>query len=143
MKNISNKEEPTKTPTKLTKNSNEILQLFKGDHVSLSAHEIVEKLKTKADRATVYRNLNYLCSEELLHKVNFKDEATKYELSELGHHHHLVCVNCRSVISINTDNLGAPFESISLSANKKHGFAINDHVLEFYGLCKDCRKDEE
>lgn len=142
MANIK-KEKNNQTPNKLTKNSNEILQLFKGDHVSLSAHEIVEKLKTKADRATVYRNLNFLCSEDLLHKVNFKDEATKYELSELGHHHHLVCLNCRSVLSINTDILGAPFKSISLSADKSHGFTINDHVLEFYGLCKDCRKNEE
>lgn len=143
MKNISNKEDPTKTPTKLTKNSNEILQLFKGDHISLSAHEIVEKLKEKADRATVYRNLSYLCSEELLHKVNFKDDVTKYELSELGHHHHLVCINCRTVISINTDILGTPFKTISEAADKTHGFTINDHVLEFYGLCKDCRKNEE
>ena len=66
------KEEKIKQrPNKLTKNSAEILQLFTGEHISLSAHEIVERLKSKADRATVYRNLNHLCSEQLLHKVNF------------------------------------------------------------------------
>ena len=138
------KEEKIKQrPNKLTKNSAEILQLFTGEHISLSAHEIVERLKSKADRATVYRNLNHLCSEQLRHKVNFKDEATKYELSELGHHHHLVCVNCRSVVSITTDILGSPFKSISQLAKKNHGFAINDHVLEFYGLCRNCRKNEK
>lgn len=142
MTNLS-KDKTRQRPNKLTKNSVEILQLFKGEHISLSAHEIVEKLKSKADRATVYRNLNFLCSEDILHKINFKEEATKYELSELGHHHHLVCVNCKSVISITTDILGSPFKSISLLAEKNHGFTIKDHVLEFYGLCRKCRKNEK
>jgi len=125
---------------KLNNSRMQILELFLGDHTSYSAPELVELLKSKMDRATVYRNLNFFVENKILDQIQLQSEAPKYELTILEHHHHLICKHCKKISSIKSKSLESALES---TKNEINDFTITDHVFEFYGLCKDCINDEE
>lgn len=123
---------------RITESRKEILALFIGVHTSLSAGEIVKELQNKTDRATVYRNLNFLINNGILKQIHLQGDVPKYELNDLGHHHHLVCTNCKAVSSISSDPLENILPEVENLAKKSDGFIIKDHVVEFYGICKNC-----
>lgn len=123
---------------RITNSRREILALFAGEHTSLSAGEIVKKLQNKTDRATVYRNLNFLINNNILKQIHLQGEVPKYELNDLTHHHHLICTNCKLVSSIESESLENILPDIERSAKDSEGFIIKDHAIEFYGICKNC-----
>lgn len=86
-------------------------------------------------RATVFRTIKLLQELDLLCRVPLEDGSVRYQLSEGGHHHHLVCRNCGSVAEFNDLELDARIQE---QANM-HGFALQGHSLELYGLCANCR----
>lgn len=125
---------------KLNYSRMQILELFIGTHKSFSAPEIVELLKSRMDRATVYRNLNFLVENRILDQIQLQGEVPKYELTILDHHHHLICKHCKKISSIQSKFLENALES---TKSEIKDFTITDHIFEFYGLCKDCLNDEE
>jgi len=71
----------------------------------------------------------------------------RYELAEgpkgARHHHHLVCTGCNKVIDY-TDFIDEEVDLLRQTEKgleKKYNFKINDHVIQFYGLCDKCRKE--
>ncbi|MCA9380328.1 transcriptional repressor [Candidatus Dojkabacteria bacterium] len=125
---------------KLNNSRMQILELFLGNHRSHSAPELVELLKMKMDRATVYRNLNFFVENKILDQIQLQGETPKYELAALEHHHHLICKHCKKISSIQSKSLENALET---TTNEIKDFTITDHVFEFYGLCKDCLNNEE
>jgi Fur family ferric uptake transcriptional regulator len=94
--------------------------------------------------ATVYRTLEILANTGLVSKFDFGDGRSRYELvgkANRLHHHHLVCTKCYRII----DYMDFTDEEISLvdkmknALSKKHRFEINEHQLNFYGVCNKCR----
>jgi Fur family ferric uptake transcriptional regulator len=51
------------------------------------------------------------------------------------HHHHLVCSGCGRVL----DFTGCSLADLEQKLSQETNFDINGHLLEFYGLCPDCR----
>jgi Fe2+ or Zn2+ uptake regulation protein len=49
-------------------------------------------------------------------------------------HHHLICINCRKIIDIETE-----FD-VGLPSTQKHGFEITGNHIDFYGVCPDCTR---
>lgn len=108
------------------------------EHLSAEEiHLIVKKKDPEVGLATIYRTLEILTNLDILHKINFGDGCTRYELAEQEshNHHHLICVNCGKVIEVNDDLL----ETLETWIEKKTHFCITDHQLKFYGYCKDCQ----
>lgn len=68
-------------------------------------------------------------------RVPLEDGSVRYQLSEGGHHHHLVCRTCGSFTEFSDLELDT---RIQQQANA-HGFALQGHSLELYGLCRHCR----
>lgn len=104
----------------------------------LTAPELValmRKAGAAADKTTVYRELAFLLSRGLVQSIQFGDRLKRYEL-RLGHHHHLVCTSCGTVVDV---ALKGDLEAVEKRLAKKTGFRIDDHSLEFFGLCADCR----
>lgn len=123
---------------RITNSRKDILTLFKGDHISLSAGEIIKKLQNKTDRATVYRNLNFLISNNILEPIYLKGEVPQYELNKRDHHHHLICIKCKVVSSVSSNSLENAVSEMEDFAKRSNNFTIQDHIAEFYGLCKNC-----
>ncbi len=89
--------------------------------------------------ATVYRTLQLFEKMSIVHKVDFDDGFSRYELSpgqgQLNHHH-LICVNCGKVMEVKLDLL----ETLEEEIEKEEQFKILDHNVKFYGHCSECQK---
>jgi Fe2+ or Zn2+ uptake regulation protein len=124
---------------KITEVRREVVKIFSDVSIPLSANQIEEKL-SKADinvnKATIYRELQFLLKNGYLIEVYLRPNEVSYESSELKHHHHLVCNKCGSIDNV-TNCLANEFEE---DIYKKKGFKILRHSLEFYGTCADCSK---
>ena len=88
--------------------------------------------------ATVYRPLELLESLGLVHKFDYGDGQSRYEvnLTAEGHyHHHLICVNCGEIGEYKDDLLDEIEEKIAAET----GFVVTDHCLRLFGLCRKCQ----
>lgn len=103
-----------------------------------SAEEVYRR--AKRDRSnlglvTVYRTLDALVAEGLAQAVHLGDGRVRYELTDSGHHHHLVCLSCGTVERVEGCLLRA-------DAGKRggRGFTVTGHRLELVGYCAACRR---
>jgi len=90
-----------------------------------------------ANKTTVYRQLEVLQRYSIVQQVNFADRTKRYELvSDSGHHHHLVCLQCQRIedVSFPTD-----LETQEKLIWKQNKFKVVQHSLEFFGLCQSCQ----
>jgi Fur family ferric uptake transcriptional regulator len=105
----------------------------------LSALEIIQKLEEEniqANKTTVYRELSFLLENGVASEVDLLDGKKRYELlSEDACHHHLVCTECEKIECLEVKH---DFQALERQVKKEHNFAIESHVLEFFGRCKDC-----
>ena len=113
----------------------------------LTAEEIYDLAKVNSPEiglATIYRTVQVLLDLHVIDKVTFDDGFTRYELngeeSASGHrHHHAICTGCGKVYSLESDLL----DSLEAEVMEKLGFLVMNHEVKLYGLCSECRKNEE
>ncbi len=117
-----------------------IVEMFGTGCNPLSAQDVHERLKKKGfatNVTTVYRELQFLADQSVLHTVQFEDGVQRYEqIHEGHHHHHLVCVECKDVQEVSVEK---DLQETERAIAKKNDFSILRHSLEFYGLCRKCR----
>ncbi len=108
----------------------------------LSCDDIFDCLKDNYPEigiATVYRTIQLFEKIGLVHKVDFDDGFSRYEISTEtdGHnHHHLICVKCGKVMEVKLDLL----ETLEEEIEKTGQFSILDHNVKFYGHCSECKE---
>jgi Fe2+ or Zn2+ uptake regulation protein len=122
---------------RITKVRQEIVKIFSDYSVPLSANKVAKILSengVSVNRATIYRELQFLLKKDYLTKVYLYSNEVSYESSDLRHHHHLVCEECGSVDNM-TSCLASELEE---DIYKKKGFKVKRHILEFYGICSKC-----
>ena len=103
----------------------------------LSADQLTEALRDKhltLNRTTVYRELTRLVEKGLVEEVLLASRARVYELAQ-SHHHHAICTNCETIQHVEIPEQLTTTERL---LQKKHGFTVQRHSLEFYGLCQTC-----
>jgi Fur family transcriptional regulator, ferric uptake regulator len=81
--------------------------------------------------ATVYRSLNAMQEEGEITAVNLPGENTRYETTQLGHHHHFRCLKCERVFDIH----GCAGDALHIAPK---GFVVERHELTLYGSCAEC-----
>jgi len=103
--------------------------------------EIYQRVRARAsavNRATVYRNVDFLCELRLIVAIRVGGK-TFYEIAGDAPHHHLVCRRCGKLAQIGHDTLKTLFAKIE----REHEFTVDmDHVALF-GLCGRCRTNDE
>ncbi len=124
---------------KMTKGARKVLEYLERAHDMTSAQDIHGLMRTEDPKApgltTVYRSLESLVGQGLVQAVQLGDGERRYELVRPGeHHHHLVCEACRTSLHLD-ECLIEQFED---SIRSNYGFQIKGHVLEIFGLCRDC-----
>ncbi len=97
--------------------------------------DIMERQIGKIHKTTLYRELEFLLTQNILVEIYFTDGKRHYEISGLPHHHHLVCNSCKRVEDIYPDTNLEQFET---KIAKKKSFTILHHSIEFFGLCHTC-----
>jgi Fur family transcriptional regulator, ferric uptake regulator len=126
---------------KLTGPRKAIIRVLNACHKPLGVQEIFDQIQdTRVDLASVYRTVNLLCELNVLVKLDFHDKLYRYELSDAfaAHHHHLICKKCGNIEDFADQCIPSGLEQTILC---RSGFAVESHVLEFYGVCKECTPD--
>lgn len=115
----------------------EILEKAKEHH--LSAEDIYKTLIESGEEiglATVYRVLTQFEEAGLVVRHNFEADQAVFEIDHGAHHDHLVCVKCHRVEEFVDHIIEKRQEEIAKNA----GYAITDHSLNIYGICRSCQK---
>jgi Fur family transcriptional regulator, ferric uptake regulator len=132
------KDHLTKHALKLTRQREHILDAFlKTEHVT--AEQMYHQLAKKDPHiglATIYRTLNLFCEAGLAQARHFGSQTQYDNVSHKGHHDHLICTSCGKIVEF--ENL--EIERLQELVAKRHGFKIQTHKLELYGLCASCRR---
>jgi Fe2+ or Zn2+ uptake regulation protein len=103
------------------------------DVITIQAN--LAKALRKVNKTTVYREIDFLLSQELIKEVNFGDGKKRYEIASLPHHHHLMCIDCNKIEDVILEDELKPIEKKITKTSK---FKIKKHTLEFFGLCAQC-----
>ncbi len=84
---------------------------------------------------TVYRTLNLLEENKLATSLSFGSQGKKFELGNKPHHDHLICESCGKIIEFEDEQIEILQDKIA----KRHDFKLTDHLMQLYGLCKNCQ----
>lgn len=125
---------------KSTRQRDIILNAFLSSEEHVSNEELYLKLRAKhlnIGYSTVYRTLRLFVESGIAREFWFGDGQTRYEhVIEGEHHDHLVCSRCKAITEFKNEAIEKLQGEIAIS----HGFLIETHKLELYGLCSRCRQ---
>lgn len=106
-----------------------------------SASDLYASIGDAVPLSSIYRSLAVLEEAGVISPHYSTKGVTRYELAEwlMGHHHHLVCLECGQVEDIEIDaDIETQLEAIVESIGREVAFAPRDHALEIEGLCSRC-----
>lgn len=89
------------------------------------------------NKTTAYREIDFLLLRKIVREIDLLDGMKRYELIGDDHHHHLVCTDCKQVRCVEMKH---DLDHVERMIKRRHGFSVKSHVLEFFGLCKECLK---
>ncbi len=89
--------------------------------------------------ATVYRFLRSLTEGHFVTEVRMGGMPARYELTPKRHHDHLTCVSCGKICEFENKSI----ESLQEKVAKQFGFVLTHHILELYGLCPSCQRNQK
>ena len=130
--------ELTEQGYRLTPQRMMIISAIENSNHHISAEEIYAQVVTKypnVNISTVYRTLELLKRLNLVTETDMGEGRVRYHPADKGHHHHLVCQECGTIIDLD-ESLLAPLESALL---KEYKFSANLRHLAILGRCEDCR----
>jgi Fur family ferric uptake transcriptional regulator len=123
---------------KSTRQRDIILDAFLSSDRHLSIEDLYLKIRAKHPNigyATVYRTLKLFAESGIAREIQFGDGQTRYEHVAAGEHHdHLVCTRCAAIVEFENETI----EQLQAEVAASHGFLIEKHKLEIYGLCQKC-----
>jgi Fur family ferric uptake transcriptional regulator len=107
------------------------------DHIS--ADEIYSQVVAKyphVNISTVYRTLELLKGLGLVTETDLGEGRVRYHPAHKGHHHHLVCRECGTIIDLD-ESVVASLKSTLL---REYKFDADLRHMAIFGLCEQCGK---
>jgi Fur family ferric uptake transcriptional regulator len=120
---------------RLTAQRRVIAEALAGDHVHMTAEEVLVAARDRLPEvsvATVYNTLNELVELGELLEFRSGDGPKRYDPNTSRPHQHLVCVECGEVLDVDVDRLP------TLSVPDRHGFEVLAVDVTVRGRCPDC-----
>ena len=115
-----------------------VLKIFLDAEHHLTADDLQTHMKQSdisMDRKTVQAALDVLVSSGLARQLRLQNGNVVYEHAFAHKHHdHLVCRRCNTMIEFTNPDI----ERLQENVAAKHGFAVENHALSIYGVCKRC-----
>jgi Fur family transcriptional regulator, peroxide stress response regulator len=121
---------------RLTRYRKVVLELLRSTETHPTAAEIyrlVRRRRPGVAYATIYNSLNWLAQNDFIRRVDFVEEAARYD-PIVKRHDHLVCHRCGALKDV---WLRLPARLLSRAARGAE-FRIEQHRTEVFGLCGDC-----
>lgn len=124
---------------KLTPLRQDVLTLVCRSTQPLGAYEILRQLRKhrpNAEPPTVYRVLEFLQSESLIHRI---DSSNAYIACIHPHKSHgsqlLLCKTCGDATEIDDKKITKTLQNFA----EFYGFTLTTDLTELRGVCKECR----
>lgn len=129
---------------RLTPLRRRVLELVWRGHRPVGAYDILAMLQRERGRVappTVYRALDFLCAQGLVHRLNSLQAFIGCGLAgdqEDGRHsaHFLICQDCGVAVELRDGQLDGAIDRLA----GRTGFAVADETIELRGRCADCRQ---
>ncbi|MDP1772836.1 MAG: transcriptional repressor [Methylobacter sp.] len=122
----------------LTPIRQQVLELIWESHKAVKAYELLDRIKPLMDAAkpaTIYRALDFLIEQGLIHRVESLNAFVGCNSS--AHQHEqllLICNNCQEV-----EERAAPEVMQALSQEiKQADFTVHSKAIEIHGVCVKC-----
>jgi len=124
---------------KKTKQRDFILQELKrqNGHFTLEKFtDEIRKKKPKIGSVTVYRTLKFLSEKGILEILELPDGTKKFELQK-GHHDHILCEKCNSIIEFRNEEM----EKLQKKIAKKYNVKLDSHKMNLFAKeCPNCKR---
>ncbi len=123
---------------RITKAREAIIEMFVLHTSPITAKDVEEYLEKRnitVNKATIYREITFLINEKIITEVHLSADILYYEIQGRPHHHHVVCTNCGKIEDIHIKKEDGLIEAVA----KKTQYRIDQHSLEFYGFCVNCK----
>jgi Fur family transcriptional regulator, zinc uptake regulator len=119
-----------------------VLELIWGSHKAVKAYDLLDQMKPlqqSAKPATVYRALDFLLEQGLIHRVESLNAFIGCTCSEQQHEQLLlICLQCHEV-----EERPGKLVMQAVSQELSHaGFTPHHKAIEVQGICKHCKQPE-
>jgi Fur family ferric uptake transcriptional regulator len=107
-----------------------------------SAAELYGEMGGSVALSSLYRSLKVLEESGVAAPHLGAKGLTRYELAEwlIGHHHHLVCVECGTVDDVEVpEGVETVVAEVIAGIAATAGFEPAAHIIEIEGRCAECR----
>lgn len=124
---------------RLTRARRSIVRIFLDSVAPLTAVEVIallQRMKVNVNKTTVYREIYFLMSQDMLRELHLGDGRKRYEAMKDDHHHHLFCVSCSGVECVELERC---LEAEEKRISEENNFRTIKHSLKFLGLCAKCQ----
>lgn len=123
---------------KVTKARQTILEVLESHHEHLTSAQVVDEVAQRDSsigRASVFRALDLFTQLAIVRPTYIESSMSPhYVLLPDGHHHHIICMQCHRVIEFQDCGLSELADRLEMEFDVQ----LTGHLLEFYGICKNC-----
>jgi len=127
---------------RLTHIRRQVLEIMLRQDRSLKAYELldeVRRVQPNATPPTVYRALDFLCSQGLIHRLDAVNAWAACRDASGAHHDLLViCIHCGAVAELSEPDLNARLSAKAAES----GFVLTSPETELRALCQTCAKSQ-
>jgi Fur family transcriptional regulator, zinc uptake regulator len=123
---------------RLTEQRKDVLACVAASHAAVGAYDIIERMASHGPKPapiTIYRALDFLLEQNLIHKVESKNAFVA-----CAHAHEnstatlLICESCGNVDEVVQPTTKADLQKLAAT----QGFKMNRAVIELSGTCSRC-----
>ena len=119
-----------------------VLEVLEAEHGHITSADVlqkVERINPAIGRASVFRTLELFTQLGFIRPTYIHTSLTPtYVMMHGGHHHHVICTECKRFFEF--DDCG--LDVMTHNLQRELDIQISGHLLEFYGVCADCRRPD-
>ncbi len=109
-----------------------------GGHLTADQiHALVRPQFPRLSLGTVYRNLRMLVARGSVRELDFGAAFSYFEVAR-DSHYHLVCRLCGHIADADVE-VDRQITALVKRSRRAAGFLIEDHRLDFIGVCRNCQ----
>ena len=118
-----------------------ILELLRSTGTHPTATWLYDRLKEEfpgLSMGTIYRNLHILQEQGLAGRIDFGSTFDRFD-ANMEPHYHFVCERCGAIVDLDLP----PEDELETRVERRTGFQVSRHRVEFYGVCAACLRKEQ
>lgn len=122
----------------LTSIRHQVLELIWKSHKAVKAYELLDRIKplqTAAKPATIYRALDFLLAQGLVHRVESLNAFVGCRCS--GHQHEQLLLICKRCEEVEERTASHVMQALA-EEFQQAGFIAHSKAIEVHGVCQRC-----